>query len=404
MSSNEWKEFKLQDVCAYRTGKLNSNAAAPNGTYPFFTCSPETYKIDNYSFDQDAVILAGNNANGVFSIKHFKGKFDAYQRTYVINTVDESIINNKYLYYFLGLQLNQLKQLSVGSATKFLTKTILDNITIRVPSNEKEMRTIAYTLSSLDEKIQINNQINKTLESMAQAIFKHWFVDFEFPNKDGEPYKSSGGEMVESELGMIPKGWEVKSLSMLLESVSVKHKFPNEKIIFLNTSDVFNGEVLHNNYSDVSSLPGQAKKSIEKNDILYSEIRPQNRRFAFVDFDASDFVVSTKLMVLRSKSINPSILYFLLTSEDTINELQRMAESRSGTFPQITFDNLKYIKIAIPKHISTVLSCDIFSSILSNITHLKKENKELTKLRDTLLPKLMSGEIRVPLTEEGEPS
>src|SRR5699024_11080133 len=78
-------------------------------------------------------------------------------------------------------------------------------------------KTIAHILSTLDDKIEVNNQINKTLENMAQAIFKQWFVDFEFPNEDGEPYKSSGGEMVESELGMIPKGWEVKDLGEIID-------------------------------------------------------------------------------------------------------------------------------------------------------------------------------------------
>ncbi|WP_278428100.1 restriction endonuclease subunit S, partial [Clostridium cochlearium] len=181
MSFKEWKKYRLAEICEYKTGKLNSNAAVENGKYPFFTCSPETFRVDSYSFNQEAVLLAGNNANGIFNIKLYKGKFDAYQRTYVMSTKNKELINNKFLYYYLGLQLNYLKQLSVGSATKFLTKTILDNIIIRFPNDKCEMQNIVNILSSLDEKIETNNQINKKLEEMAQAIFKRWFVDFEFP-------------------------------------------------------------------------------------------------------------------------------------------------------------------------------------------------------------------------------
>src|SRR5690606_38531561 len=119
-----------------------------------------------------------------------------------------------------------------------------------------------------------------------------------------------------------------------------------DSVIFLNTSDVYNGKVLQHNYVSTKGLPGQAKKSIRKNDILFSEIRPMNRRFAFVDFDAEDYVVSTKLMVLRTREgILPKFLYYFLTSNTTLNYLQMMAESRSGTFPQITFKEVENMKV-----------------------------------------------------------
>ena len=84
-----WRECRLGDVAKYRTGKLNSNAATNNGDYPFFTCSPITAKIDTFAFDEESLILAGNNANGIFSLKYYNGKFNAYQRTYVINTLQD---------------------------------------------------------------------------------------------------------------------------------------------------------------------------------------------------------------------------------------------------------------------------------------------------------------------------
>jgi len=135
------------------------------------------------------------------------------------------------------------------------------------------------------------------------------------------------------------------------EPVSVTHKFSKDTVIFLNTSDIYLGEILHARYSKVDTLPGQAKKTIRKSDILFSEIRPANGRWAFVDIDVTDdFVVSTKLMVIRTKNDNlhPKFLYYFLTSPATVSWLQVLAESRSGTFPQITFDQVAGLELPFP--------------------------------------------------------
>ena len=132
------------------------------------------------------------------------------------------------------------------------------------------------------------------------------------------------------------------TLGELAESISVTHSFSKPELIFLNTSDIDCGRVLHRDYTPVARWPGQAKKSIQKGDILFSEIRPANGRYAFVDFDADDYVVSTKLLVIRPKpgKVSPRFLYHFLTSRKITDWLQHLAESRSGTFPQITFDQV----------------------------------------------------------------
>jgi len=143
--------------------------------------------------------------------------------------------------------------------------------------------------------------------------------------------------------------WTEYKLGELCESVSVTHKFNKRKLIFLNTGDIEKGKFLHREYSDVKPMPGQAKKTIRKNDILFSEIRPANGRYALVDCDAEDYVVSTKLMVIRGNDkILPKYLYFFLTSNTTTTWLQHLAESRSGTFPQITFDQVADLDIHLP--------------------------------------------------------
>ena len=109
---SEWRETTLGEVINFTTGKLNSNAAVPDGEYPFFTCSPETLKIDSYSFDCKAILLAGNNANGIYSVKIYEGKFNAYQRTYVITSKDNLSVNLNYVYYLLNIKLNHFKDIS----------------------------------------------------------------------------------------------------------------------------------------------------------------------------------------------------------------------------------------------------------------------------------------------------
>lgn len=142
-------------------------------------------------------------------------------------------------------------------------------------------------------------------------------------------------------------------------------------------------------------MPGQAKKSIAINDILYSEIRPINKHFAYVNFVADDYVVSTKLMVLRAKGLSPRRLYQFLTMPDTLKELQVEAESRSGTFPQIRFDNIQQLEMIVASEQVEKEYSERLNTIYSMIDTNNSENKRLLALRDTLLPKLMNGEIDV---------
>ena len=166
--------------------------------------------------------------------------------------------------------------------------------------------------------------------------------------------------------------------------------------MFLNTSDILEGKFLNNSYSVVKSLPGQAKKSIQKNDILFSEIRPANKRFAFVHFNSEDYVVSTKLMVLRSKGFVDNLFtYFVLKSEDVLSQLQILAELRSGTFPQITYSELDKIMVNIPNNDLLEKYTLFLWSIYNKIIENEQQIRTLTQLRDNLLPKLMSGQIAV---------
>ena len=304
----------------------------------------------------------------------------------------------KFIYLFLKSSIfkNQVQSFQSGSAQPQLP--IKDLKCILIPDLLlSEQKQIADILSCLDNKIDNLRRQNETLEKIAQTLFKHWFIDFEFPNDDGKPYKSSGGAMVASELGNIPEGWRVGKLGEVAKNHSQTYNFKDkEKIIFINTGDVLNGDFLHNEYVSINTLPGQAKKRIAKEDILYSEIRPINKRFAYVNFDSNDYVVSTKFMIVRANHlILPRLLYLILKRQDTIQEFQKIAESRSGTFPKITFESVSNFDLVIPSIDVQRQLMPLLTLILEKQEFNIKHIKTIIQTRDALLPKLMSGQIRV---------
>ena len=131
-----FQKVKLGDAVTFRTGKLNSNAAVMDGKYPFFTCSQEIYKTNTCNFDTECVLLGGNNASAIYPVFYYKGRFDAYQRTYIIKPKPEFIVSFKYLYFFWEGKLEYLKNISTGAATKFLTLKILNDIDVPIPSKK----------------------------------------------------------------------------------------------------------------------------------------------------------------------------------------------------------------------------------------------------------------------------
>lgn len=181
----------------------------------------------------------------------------------------------------------------------------------------------------------------------------------------------------------IPEGWEETSLKEVAETISQTYSFSDKKeIIFINTGDIQSGNFLHKNYSKVDTLPGQAKKMIKRNDILFSEIRPKNQRYAFVNFaNTEDYVVSTKLMVIRAKNnILPEYLYRILINKNTLDEFQQLAESRSGTFPQITFDSIKEHPILLP----SLSEQRAIAKILSDLDEKIELNNQMNKTLESI--------------------
>lgn len=386
---SEWRELKLADLGTLQRGRSRHRPRYAfhlyGGKYPFVQTGEvrtarkyikeyeQTYseigleQSKLWPKDTLCITIAANIAE--LAILSFDACFPDSILGFIPN---EDKADLDFIYYTLTHFQRELKHIGEGSVQDNINLGTFQDILFPIPPLP-EQKAIASVLSSLDDKIDLLHRQNKTLEAMAETLFRQWFVE------EAE---------IQSENQL--------TLGELIESVSITHRLQTDTIIFLNTSDIYKGNVLNNSQVNVNSLPGQAKKSIQRNDILFSEIRPANGRWAYIHFDAEDYVVSTKLMVLRSKGfLSQAFVYFFLTNSQTVDWLQLLAESRSGTFPQITFDQLKDLKINIPSKSILSNSIEWCESALKKINSNSTQIRTLETLRDTLLPKLMSGEVRV---------
>ena len=179
--------------------------------------------------------------------------------------------------------------------------------------------------------------------------------------------------------------WKEVDICQLCDSVSETYKGNASEVVLINTSDVLDGKCLNHEYVPNKKLKGQFKKTFRKGDILYSEIRPANKRFCFVDFEPKDYIASTKLMVLRAhEDVDPQYLYQILRSNDTLTQLQMLAESRSGTFPQITYSELSNIMVSLPSQKAQENIVSILSSLDRKIELNNKINADLEEMAQAI--------------------
>ena len=312
---------------------------------------------------------------------------------------DDSRIFNIFLYYLMLIKRTDLENIAGGSTFKEVSGKTVKEFKIPVPPLN-EQKAIAKILSSLDEKIELNNQINKTLEEIAQTIFKHWFIDFEFPNENGEPYKSSGGEMVESELGMIPKGWKVEVLKNLVKEVVTgktpstrKHEYYGDKYPFITIPDMHNKIFITETERYLSELGNevQIKKLLPSNSILVSCI-------ATVGLVAINVYESHTNQQINS--IIPKYsedLFFFYEYLNLMEDKLKAIGSTGSTTLNVNKGEFERLKFIYPNRETIAAFNDIARQNFAIIKYKQLENENLTQLRDTLLPKLMSGEIPVPL-------
>ena len=399
------KFLTVGDVCNITTGSLDSNAFVENGKYPFYTCAKEPTNIDTYAFDDDVVLVAGNNAQGNFHVNRFKGKFNAYQRTYILTSKGEKSID--YIYYLLSLALKLLKDKSQGSQTKFLTIGILKEI--HVP-NLANSQIVAKVLSDLDTKIELNNRINRELEAMAKTLYDYWFVQFDFPNEQGKPYKSSGGKMVyNAELKReIPEGWEngtLGDISDLVRGVTydasdIKEENDYDVIPILRATNISGNVIDLDNMVFVPKQNVSANQVLNKFDILItmssgSKDHIGKNGFFYFDKEVAFGAFCAKIV---AKDKYRFYVYSYTQSDFMFSTIKN--ECLGTNINNLNGSLVKGFKIVIPPVDLVEKFNNEVLSIYEMIGNNHKQNQQLSELCDWLLPMLMNGQVMVKEAEE----
>ncbi|MFR2839329.1 MAG: restriction endonuclease subunit S [Zhenhengia sp.] len=406
MSSSEWIEVELKDISIDGKGSYGIGASAVEYSKELYTYlritdinddgtlnreglkSVDDSEAEKYLLKSNDIVFArtGNSTGKSYFYDGKDGEL-VYAGFLIKFSLNSEKVNPRYMrYYTLSEEYNHwVNSFSTGSTRGNINAKTYASMKINLPPREQQ-DFLVNILSSLDEKIELNNQMNKTLEEMAQALFKRWFVDFEFPNEDGEPYKSSGGEMVDSELGMIPKGWKVGYLDDIIEIYDAKRK-PLSSRQRANMAKNYP-------YYGAASLVDYVENYLF--DGIYVLISEDGANvvdadgYPLVQYVWDKFWVNNHAHIVKGKNGYSEEHIYILVKNTNMRSIVTGAVQ-----PKINQANLKSVNIVIAQAIIIEKFNDLLTSVFNQYRSNAIENEKLKEMRDILLPKLMSGEIRV---------
>jgi type I restriction enzyme S subunit len=304
-------------------------------------------------------------------------------------------LDQAYAYYLLKYEISNLKRHAYGSVFDTITRDTFSGLYVNIPPLLEQQR-IAEILGALDDKIELNLEINKNLEEIAMLLYKRWFVDFEFPDEQGNPYKSSGGEMVESELGMIPKGWKIVKIddaTQILGGGTPKtsmSEFWDGEILWYTPTDVTRQQYLYTFETGKKITEQGLQKSSARIFPKNSLLMTSRATIGAITINVSDACTNQGFInVIPGEDYNVCFLHNWMKS----NMEEIFSRANGSTFKEISKANFRTIPVFKTHYVKE------FGKQVHDLYELLKnaaiENQTLTKIRDLLLPKLISGEIRI---------
>jgi len=341
-------------------------------------------------------IMIGRYGPPVFQI--LRGLEGAYNVA-LMKAVPKKEIDRDFLYYFLKQDsvfkyVDKLSARTGGQTGVDLVS--LNQYPVRIPEKIENQKLLVASLKVVDKKIELNNQINAELESMTRTLYDYWFVQFDFPDADGKPYKSSGGKMVYNEVlkREIPEQWEAKPL-LDITSVSNHSVDPakNSEILFkLYSIPVFD---VTNSYSiEKGNSIGSNKFTVEKLDLLVSKLNPWFNRVVYA-LDLQDQICSTEFVVWRCPSLSiKNFMYLIATSDQFISHCTQSATGTSNSHKRVNPNVMMGFVQPFDKEIAEQFG-ETADPMIKTIMANRQENLQLEKLRDWLLPMLMNGQVTV---------
>ena len=307
-------------------------------------------------------------------------------------------LDTDYFYYWLKNYVDVLLNKSQGSVFNTINLSTFDDIKIELPSIA-DQRKISNLLTLLDDKIQTNNQINQELEAIAKTLYDYWFVQFDFPDQNGKPYKSSGGKMVyHPELKReIPEGWGVEKIENIAQtgsggtpkSTNVSY-YSNGEIPWINSGELEQTVITStSNFITEEGLNNSSAKLFPSGTILVAMYGATAGKVSFLTFEAStnQAICAITLTDIRMRYYLKNVI------EDLYQYLVKL--STGSARDNLSQDMIKNIKVVIPSNDILDRFYDFSNNIIKEITKKQQENEQLTQLRDWLLPMLMNGQVKV---------
>ena len=392
--------FLPSGVPVIRGGNLNSEKFNELEFVFISEAKADSLKSSN-AFPKD-IVITHRGTLGQVGIIPVNSKYKRYvvSQSQMKMRCDESIADPDFVFYYLrspqGQYLLPQNTSTTGIPAIAQPLTSLKKILIPLP-NLQEQRYIASLLGTLDDKIALNRSINTNLEAIGQALFKHWFVDFEFPDGEGRPYRSSGGEMVETELGDVPKGWRVSKVGKELETIlggtpdrTNTNYWTKGTIPWINSGKVNEFRIIEpTEYITKEAMEKSATKMLPKRTTVLAITGATLGQVSILEIGscANQSVVG----ILESEIISSEYIYFW--TKHIIDYV--ISWQTGGAQQHINKENINNSPLLVPDNKILIKYAAILKPIFDKIASNSFESLNLSKIRDALLPKLMSGEVRV---------
>ncbi|HAR6038364.1 TPA: restriction endonuclease subunit S [Staphylococcus pseudintermedius] len=415
----EFKEYYLGELCEIKSSKRIYAKDYVNKGIPFYRSKEIIEKskgldisqnlyIDNKKFEEieekhgipetgDLLLTSVGTLGVPYIVKNEKFYFKDGNLTWFTNF--KSLLNQYYLFYWFKSKegKGEINRVTIGSTQKALTIKNLRYLKITLPDKKNQFKIINL-IQKIENKLENNKQVIANLEELSQTLFKRWFVDFEFPDENGNPYKSSGGDMIDSEMGLIPRGWEVKSADEIYE-ITIGKTPPRKLTELFSEKEGIDWVSISDMKSEGMFIKSTKEKIIEEGVVDYKvKIVPKD-----------SVLLSFKLTIGRVKltnkelTTNEAIAHFYSSNINKLYTYLYLKNFEYGylgnTSSIATAVNSKIIKkmpILVPEQKVLKRFINIAEPFMNRINIIQNENIELNQLRDTLLPKLMSGEIEIP--------
>ena len=381
------EKYKLSELIVIKNGRDHKDL--PNGDYPVFGSGGVMRYVNSYLYDKPSVLLPRKGS--LSNIQYSDTPFWTVDTLYYTE-INEELVSPYYLYRYL--RLLDMSRLDSGTGVPSMTFDSYYNINVFLP-NIEEQRRVASILQKLDAKIALNRQINDNLEAMAKQLYDYWFVQFDFPNEEGKPYKSSGGAMVWNEKlkREIPQGWHCGTLLDIAEytnGLACQKYRPTDN----NKLPVIKIKEMHDGLSaDTEWVKADISDDVKvfDGDVLFS----WSASLEVMLWAYGNGGLNQHIFKVTSKNGYPRSFYFYQLIH-YVGVFKQMAEARKTTMGHITQDHLRQSTIALPPNVDIANKleeklCPIFDEIVKN----NQEIMALTKQRDELLPLLMNGQASV---------